>query len=65
MGFDNIVHHPELLVKGCMYPAQEYKKMVLDIEYILKRQELMQKLLMAQQRKRKAICKKLLEGEGS
>lgn len=63
MGFENTVHHRELLVKGCVYPAQEYKKMVLVIKYILKSPELMQKLLIVQQRKKKEIYKKLLERE--
>lgn len=59
MGFENTVHHKELLVKECMYPAQEYKKMVQDIRYILQNPERMQELLAVQQRNRKEIYKKI------
>lgn len=64
MGFDDTAHHSELLVKECVYPAQEYKKMVSAIKYILNSPELMHKLLTVQQGKRKEICKKLLQVEG-
>lgn len=71
MGFENTLHHKELLVEGCIYQAQEYKKMVLVVKYILKSLELMQKLLLVQQRKKKDIWKSFLksmknvEGEGN
>lgn len=70
MGFENTLHHKELLVEGCIYQAQEYKKMVWVIKYILKSPELMQKLLSVQQRKKEEIWKAFLksmenaEGEG-
>lgn len=55
MGFDDTVHHPELLAKECVYPAQEYRKMVSAIKYILKSPESIHKLLTVQQGKRKEI----------
>lgn len=61
MGFENTLHHKELLVKGCIYPTQEYKKMVLVIKYVMKSPELMKKLLVVQQRRKKAIWRELLE----
>lgn len=61
MGFDDTVHHPELLAKECVYPAQEYRKMVSAIKYILKSPESIHKLLTVQQGKRKEIYKKLLQ----
>lgn len=63
MGFENTLHHRELLVNGCIYPEQEYKKMVLVIEYILKSPVLMQKLLLAQQIKKIEIWKSVLKSE--
>ena len=63
MGFENTVHHKELLVNGCIYPEQEYKKMVLVIEYVLKSPVLMQKLLLAQQIKKIEIWKAVLKSE--
>lgn len=63
MGFENTVHYRELLVNGCIYQEQEYKKMVLVIEYVLKSPVLMQKLLLAQQIKKIAIWKTLLKLE--
>lgn len=59
MGFENTLHHKELLVDGCIYQAQDYKKMVLVIKYILKNSELMQKLLLVQQSKKEAIWRGL------
>ena len=53
MGFENTVHHKELTVKECVYPAQEYKKMAFDIGHMLQKPEWMQELLAAQQRNRK------------
>lgn len=61
MGFENTVHHKELFVEGCIYQAKKYKQMVLVIKYILKSSELMQKLLLVQQRKKKEIWRSLLE----
>lgn len=61
MGFENTLHHRELLVKGCIYPTQEYKKMELVIKYVMKSPELMKKLLAVQQRRKKAIWKEILE----
>ncbi len=63
MGFENTMHHPELLVKGCKFLTQDYKKMVLVIKYVMKSPELMQKLLLVQQRKKKAIWKEILKEE--
>lgn len=63
MGFENTLHHKELLVKGCIYPTQEYKKMVLVIKYVMKSPELMKKLLVVQQRRKKAIWRELLKEE--
>lgn len=54
---------PELLVKGCKFLEQDYKKMVLVIKYVMKSPELMQKLLLVQQRKKKAIWKEILKEE--
>lgn len=65
MGFENTLHHKELLVKGCIYPSQEYKKMVLVIKYVMKSPELMQKLLLVQQKKKKEIWKKNLKSIGN
>jgi hypothetical protein len=61
LGFENTLHHPELLVKGCKFLAQDYKKMVLVIRYVMRSPELMQKLLLVQQRKKKAIWKEILK----
>ena len=63
MGFENTLHHPELLVKGCKFLTQDYKKMVLVIKYVMRSPELMQKLLLVQQRKKKAIWKEILKEE--
>lgn len=63
MGFENTLHHGELLVKGCKFSRQDYKKMVLVIKYVMKSPELMQKLLLVQQRKKKAIWKELLKSK--
>lgn len=59
MGFENTVHHKELLVNECVYPAEEYKKMVLDIRDMLQSPGRMQELLTVQQRKKKEIYKKM------
>lgn len=61
MGFENTLHHGELLVKGCKFSSQDYKKMVLVIKYVMKSPELMQKLLLVQQRKKKVIWKEFLK----
>lgn len=61
MGFENTLHHRELLVKGCIYPEQEYKKMVLVIKYIMKNPVFMKKLLLVQQIKKKEIWKEVLK----
>ena len=50
-------------MNGCIYPEQEYKKMVLVIEYVLKSPVLMQKLLLAQQIKKIEIWKAVLKSE--
>lgn len=55
MGFENTVHHKELIVNECVYLAEEYKKMALDIRHILQSPERMQELLAVQQRKKKEI----------
>ena len=60
MGFENTLHHPELLVKGCRFSAQDYKKMVLVIQYALRSPELMQKLLLEQQRKKEEMWREIL-----
>lgn len=59
MGFENTIHHKELLVKECVYPSQEYKKMALDIRHILQNPEWMQELLAMQQRNKKEIYKRI------
>lgn len=61
MGFVNTLHHNELLIEECIYSVQEYEKMVYAIEHVMGSPELMQKLLMEQQRRRKVVWKKLLE----
>ena len=63
VGFENTMHHPELLVKGCKFLERDYKKMVLVIKYVMRSPELMQKLLLVQQRKKKAIWKEILKEE--
>lgn len=61
MGFENTLHHGEMLVKECVYSPQEYEKMASAIKNIMKSLELMQKLLKEQQQNRKEIWKKLFE----
>lgn len=60
LGFENTLHHKELLLKGCIYPEQEYKRMVLVIKYIMKNPAFMKKILLAQQIKRRKIWEALL-----
>lgn len=52
MGFENTVHQRELMVGGCVYAAQDYKKIVPVIRYLKKDLAFTQKLLLAQQKKR-------------
>ena len=59
IGFENTVHHKELLIKECVYPAEEYKKMVLDIRHMLQNPKCAQELLAVQQRKKKEFYKKM------
>lgn len=60
MGFENTLHHPELLVKGCRFSEQDYKKMVLVVQYAMRSPELMQKLLLVQQRKKEEMWRGIL-----
>ena len=55
MGFENTVHQRELMVGGCVYAAQDYKKIVPVIRYLKKDLAFTQKLLLAQQKKRKQV----------
>lgn len=59
IGFENTVHHKELLIKECVYPAEEYKKIVLDIRHMLQNPKCVQELLAVQQRKKKEFYKKM------
>ena len=66
MGFENTVHQRELMVGGCVYAAQDYKKIVPVIRYLKKDLAFTQKLLLAQQKKRKhvyGILRVRIEGE--
>lgn len=61
LGFENTLHQRELVVKGCIYPADDYRRMALVIRRLLKERELMQKVLLTQQRKRKKLWNIFLE----
>lgn len=55
MGFENTMHHGELLVKVCKFSSEDYKKMVSVIKYVIKTPGLMRKMLFVQQRKKREI----------
>lgn len=59
MGFENTVHHKELIVNECMYSTEEYRKLALDIRYMLQCPERMRELLTVQQRKKIEFYKKM------
>lgn len=55
MGFENTLHHRELLLKGCIFSEGDYEKMVYVIDYVIKNPMLMQKLRLVQQKKKVEI----------
>lgn len=61
LGFENTLHQRELVVKGCIYSSEDYRRMAMVIKRLRKDQELMQKVLLAQQRKRKKLWNSFLE----
>lgn len=61
LGFDNTLHHKELIVKGCVFSAQDYQKMVRVVNRLQKDGELMQKVLQTQQKKRRKVWQPFLE----
>ena len=64
MGFENTLHHRELVIDRCIYAPQDYAEMALLIKSVLNGIEAMQKLLLMQQEKRKeagGVLQKLAE----
>ena len=64
MGFQNTLHHRELVIDECIYAPQAYAEMALLIKSIVNGTEAMQKLLLMQQEKRKeaaSVLQKLTE----
>lgn len=61
LGFENTLHHRELLVKGCIFPEQDYKKMILVIKRLQEDMTLIQRVLLTQQKKRKKLWNNFLE----
>lgn len=61
MGFENTLHHRELLLKGCIFSEGDYEKMVYVIDYIIKNPMLMQKLQLVQQKKRVDVWKEFIK----
>ena len=59
MGFENTVHHKELIVNECVYSTEKYRKLALDIRYMLQCPERMWELLTVQQRKKIEFYKKM------
>lgn len=61
LGFENTLHHRELTVKGCIFSVQDYQKLVRVIKRLRKDGELMQKVLLTQQKKREKVWQNFLE----
>ena len=61
LGFENTLHHRELTVKGCIFSVQDYQKLVRVIKRLRKDGELMQKVLLTQQKKRRKMWQNFLE----
>ncbi len=64
MGFENTLHQRELLIRGCIFSPEDYKKMAYVIRYLIRDPALMQKFLNAQQRRRKEMWSGFLEEMG-
>lgn len=61
LGFEDTLHQRELVVKGCIFSAQDYRKMALVIKRLQKDEQLMQKVLLTQQKKRIKVWRAFLE----
>ena len=60
LGFENTLHHREIVVEECVFLAEDYGKMVLGIKSLLKDTGLMARTLLQQQEKRMAMWQSIL-----
>ena len=60
LGFENTLHHREIMEEECVFPAEDYGKMALGIKRLLKDTEQMERILLKQQEKRKAMWQSIL-----
>ncbi len=65
MGFDNTVHHREIMVNDCIYSVEECEKMVLTIMKLKGNSDLVQELLKTQQQRKLEIWNKFMLGKSS
>lgn len=61
MGFENTLHHKELLGEDCIFSGQEYKKMARRIKDMMKNLERMQETLSKQQGKKEMIWVEIMD----
>ena len=61
LGFESTLHNKDLVARGCRFPTEDYKKMVLVIGQLIREADLMEKVLLIQQKKRNKAWQSFLE----